>query len=375
MGDLWSESRGRRRRSAAVVSTGRIEARSVARRRRPTVRPGGGTLQLTPRRHVYETYWRFASERQRIFHQRARGESAPWTCDPILAEYKFCNVYRASDRVSQYLIREVIYGGDDHFPADVLFRVVLFRLFSRESTWEALRTGIGDISLGTFEDGVQRYAEVLDRVATRQAIYTGAFILCANNAYDQPNKHRNHLALLEDMFLRNRLSEQLLEVRSLREVYEILIAFPLIGPFMAYQLAIDLNYTDVLPFSENDFTVPGPGALRGMRKVFADPGDLDPASLVMLMVERQHEEFERLGLEFQDLFGRPLHAIDCQGLFCEVDKYSRVAFPELKSERVRIKSRFQPNPDRLLLFYPPSWGINDRLPADDGQASLLAEAL
>src|SRR5207237_6795227 len=58
---------------------------------------------------VYETYWRFAFERQEIFLKRARGEAPPWTHDPILQKYKFTNVYRACDRVSQYLIQEVIY--------------------------------------------------------------------------------------------------------------------------------------------------------------------------------------------------------------------------------------------------------------------------
>lgn len=60
---------------------------------------------------VYETYWRFAAERQRIFFQRARGEQPPWSEDPILERFKFTNAYRASDRVSQFLIGNVIYAG------------------------------------------------------------------------------------------------------------------------------------------------------------------------------------------------------------------------------------------------------------------------
>ena len=34
-----------------------------------------------------------------------QGPEGPWTEDPILDRYKFCNTYRAADRVSQYLIR------------------------------------------------------------------------------------------------------------------------------------------------------------------------------------------------------------------------------------------------------------------------------
>jgi len=80
-------------------------------------------------------------------------------------------------------------------------------------------------------------------------------------------------------------------------------------------------------------------------------------------VDRQHEEFDRLGLDWTGLFGRPLHAIDCQGLFCETDKYARAAFPELKSNRVRIKQEFKhPKPPERLV-YPPNWGLGDRLDA------------
>src|SRR2546430_9607468 len=70
---------------------------------------------------VYETYWRFAAERQAIFFRRLAGLPAPWTSDPILARYKFTNVYRASDRVSQYLIRHVIYRGRQD-PVEAFFR-------------------------------------------------------------------------------------------------------------------------------------------------------------------------------------------------------------------------------------------------------------
>jgi hypothetical protein len=61
--------------------------------------------------------------------------------------------------------------------------------------------------------------------------------------------------------------------------------------------------------------------------------------------------------------GRPLHAIDCQGLFCETDKYCRQAAPELASARKRIKAWFTPTPEPIRLFFPPKWGINNKLPS------------
>jgi len=56
-----------------------------------------------------------------------------------------------------------------------------------------------------------------------------------------------------------------------------------------------------------------------------------------------------------------LHCIDCQGLFCETDKYSRVAFPELKSNRKRIKTTFQQNVQKIEYFYPSKWKINEKV--------------
>ena len=87
-----------------------------------------------PRQPLYDTYWRFAAERQAIFHRRLDGQPSPWTADPILDVFKFCNAYRASDRVSQFLLRDVIYRHDVGAD-DLLMRVVLFRLFSKIETW------------------------------------------------------------------------------------------------------------------------------------------------------------------------------------------------------------------------------------------------
>jgi len=72
---------------------------------------------------VFESYWRFAAERHRIYEQRLRGLPAPWTADPVLSAYRFTNVFRAADRVSQFLIRDVIYRGDQTVD-EIVFRVL-----------------------------------------------------------------------------------------------------------------------------------------------------------------------------------------------------------------------------------------------------------
>jgi hypothetical protein len=312
----------------------------------------------TPRPEAFRAYWHFAAERQRVFEARLAGLPTPWTEDAIIGEYKFCNVFRASDRISQYLIRDVIYAHD--LPdEDVLLRTILFRLFSKSETWEALEAD-GPLTLRTFDP--ERLHRILAaRRAAGQAIYTNAFILCANDAYGYREKHRNHLALVADMFKGGALPRRVAGASSLEDLYLILRSYPLLGEFMAYQLAVDICYSEVVGFDEDDFVVAGPGAQRGIRKCFTDTCGWDDTRVIEWMRAGQKELAASVGVQAPTLWGRRLHSIDCQGLFCETDKYCRVALPHLASNRVRIKARFSPDPAPIEHFYPPKWGLNDRV--------------
>jgi hypothetical protein len=157
------------------------------------------------------------------------------------------------------------------------------------------------------------------------------------------------------------LTGRVCDAKTMQEVFELLRGYPMIGDFLAYQYATDINYSNLTDFQETSFVVPGPGAKDGIRKCFSDFGGLTEVDLIKLMADRQESEFERLGLNFQSLWGRPLQLIDCQNLFCEVDKYARVAHPEIAglTGRTRIKQKFQSTPKQIDYFYPPKWKIND----------------
>ncbi len=103
--------------------------------------------------------------------------------------------------------------------------------------------------------------------------------------------------------------------------------------------------------------------MSGLRKCFADTGRLTDAEVIRLVQERQQECFAAVDIAFPALPGRPLQLIDLQNLFCEIDKYARVAYPQFigADGRSRIKQRFQPAAVMPPLWYPPRWGINDRL--------------
>src|SRR4051794_34180512 len=119
-------------------------------------------MKPSVRQDVYDAYWRFAAARQQIFLKRAAGQPGPWTDDPILRRYKFCTTFRASDRVSQYLIKRVVYAPEarDLAAEDVFLRIVLFRLFSKERTWEALEQATGGVRRATLDP--ERLAPLLD---------------------------------------------------------------------------------------------------------------------------------------------------------------------------------------------------------------------
>ncbi|NUM53519.1 MAG: hypothetical protein HUU46_07740 [Candidatus Hydrogenedentes bacterium] len=310
---------------------------------------------------VYDTYWKFACERQAIFFRRLRGASRPWTDDTILQQHKFTNAYRASDRVSQYLIRHVIYEGDPA-PDDVVFRILLFKIFNKIETWELLTKNLGTVSLETY--AYDRLEELLTAAMSRgQRIYSAAYIMPSGTSTNRESKkHRMHLRLIEKM-IADELPTQLRDAPSMGKAFDLLRSYPSIGDFLAYQFVTDVNYSTVTNFSEMEFVVAGPGARDGIRKCFSSLGGLTENEIIRAVADRQQQEFERLGLGFQSLWGRPLQLIDCQNLFCEVDKYARVKHPDIHgiSGRTRIKQVYRENTEPLQFWYPPKWELNEKV--------------
>jgi hypothetical protein len=309
---------------------------------------------------VFDTYWRFAAERQAIFLQRIKCPWGPWTKDPILQEYKFTNAYRASDRVSQYLIRNVIYQGN-HALEEVFFRIILFKLFNKIETWELLQRELDCISYTKYS--FRKYDKILGHAMdNHNTIYSAAYIMpSGGSSFGYPKKHSNHLKLIEEM-MKDRLYEKIHTAPKMAQAFELLRSYPTIGDFLAYQLVTDINYSEITDFSEMEFVVPGPGAKSGIKKCFASLGGLTEPEIILRVTKRQHKEFERIGLQFETIGGRPLQLIDCQNLFCEVDKYSRVAYPDANgSGRTRIKQKFNPNMNPIKYWYPPKWNVNESL--------------
>ncbi|MGW8955606.1 nucleotide kinase domain-containing protein [Streptomyces sp. NPDC055709] len=318
-----------------------------------TVRIAGRVLQPTL---VFDTYWRFAAARQQVYLARLGEATAPAVPDPVLAQHRFTNCFRAADRVSQYLIGQVSYRGDQEWQ-EVFFRTLLFKVFNKIQTWQLLEKHLGEVTWLGYD------YRALDRVlsgafAAGERLYSAAYIT-PPPLLGERRKHRNHLRLVE-LMMGQGAPDRVQQAASMREAYQVLLGFPALGPFLAYQYLIDLNYAAGLSFSEMDFVVPGPGARDGIRKCFGAAAGGIEAEVIRYMADTQHEHFARLGLTFTGLRGRPLQLIDCQNLFCEVDKYARVVHPDIAgiSGRSRIKQLYRADSAHLTAWFPPKWGIN-----------------
>lgn len=200
---------------------------SKAARACETVSISGAKISVTP---VFYAYWRFAAERQSIFYRRLNRTVGALTDDPVLRNFKFTNAYRASDRVSQYLIRNVIYRDD--LPRDnknLFFRILLFKLFNKIETRTALQDAVGPLTWETFD--FKRYAKLLTkRVEAGHRIYSAAYIMpSAGSVFGHKFKHQNHLSMLERL-IQEHYPERIASSKTMAQAYALLRSAPSIRP-------------------------------------------------------------------------------------------------------------------------------------------------
>jgi hypothetical protein len=308
---------------------------------------------------VYDTYWKFIVERQNIFFERINNSKYPWSSDSILSNHKFTNVYRVTDRVSQHLIKDVIYKGNQE-PNELFFRIILFKIFNRITTWEFLKNELGEITFKNYS--FKEYDRLLSELLKNNIpIYSAAYIMASGRStFGWERKHQNHLELIA-LMIKDGLPYKIQNCKSMEEMYKLLLSYPTIGEFLAYQYATDINYSTLTNFNEMEFVKAGPGAKDGITKCFEDLGNYSFEDIIKMMSDNQHNEFKRLDINFKNLWGRNLQLIDCQNVFCEVDKYARIFHPEIEglSHRTRIKQKFKlQEKEKIEYFFPPKWDIN-----------------
>lgn len=295
-----------------------------------------------------------------MFWRKVDGKKhSEWTSDSILRTYKFTNVYRATDRVSQYLIRNVIYKDIERYtPEDVLLRIIVFKIFNKIETWEYL----GSVLCNPITRDSFNPHEISILLTQRQAeypIFSNAYMMTGSHKdYDYlPTKHEKWLTMVKKEIVDGGVLKEILKASSMEKVYEKLLGCSFLGGFLAYQYAIDLNYSPYLNFSENSFVKAGIGAIRGIKKCFESYGSCYEDAIHFVQ-DNFHELQRKYGFnDFRPLSGHEPTLIDLQNCFCETDKYLRAKMPELKVDNVRIKQKYKESSQKIQFYFPPKWGV------------------
>ena len=260
----------------------------------------------------------FIKERYAILQRRQQGLPKPWTQDPILQGYRFCNVYREDDTVTKW-IKENWRDPNRNDP-DVWFAMTVARFVNWPDTLAELGYPVPwDDTMG------QRFVNVLgDRKNRREKVFTGAYVIHAVKG-----SKIGHLAW--DVFtpMWQRRDYILDGARSCALFNQRLMEFEGVGSFMAGQITCDTKYTALLDTAQDwwDFATPGPGSRRGLARVYGKPVDYrwkDDEWLVGLI--RLRQEINPLAILEAKM--PPIHAQDLQNCLCEFDKYERVRLNE-----------------------------------------------
>ena len=249
-----------------------------------------------------------------------------WTDDPILQKYRFCNVRRFDDRVSRWLIKNVLL--EEHIERN-LDEFILFAALCRWVNWpptiQELMTA--DLGLGTNSGlDLERAGAAVDyRKGLGCKAWTGAYMVRAPRKGS--TKGKGHFIAVD--VVKNGLGPALpaikeaLKTNSCYETFKAIRASFNHGDFMAGQIVADLGYTSLLRNATDTYTwaPQGPGSVRGLNRLLGLPLKrrwLDDDFCGILRGLRK-DLIEALGPEYESL---TLH--DVQNCLCETDKYLRV---------------------------------------------------
>ena len=289
----------------------------------PNVTPEMGPAAL--RKGQVTRFLYFIGERERIRIRRANGDPPPWTDDPILREWSFCNVRREDDRVTRWIAEN--WRTPHAADPDLMFVLVIARFVNWPDT-------LAELGYPVPWDP-EHFLAVLSARKQRGEV-------CFGPAYNIPNfgsATPKPETLVQQVFsplwrplTRKRLQPK--EDDSLHSYYGQLKGENGLASFMSGQIAADMKYVPPLKNARDwmSFAAPGPGSRRGLNRVLGRPVDErwrdDDTWRVAFRRLREQimPELQRMGLG-------DLHAQDLQNCLCEFDKYERVRLGEGKPKR------------------------------------------
>ena len=254
-------------------------------------------------------YW--IRERESIRLSREAGNPPPWSHDPIIANYRWCNVRRMDDKVSRWLL-----DWHQQYPEHGIQNRIAAMLAGRLINWPAT---LAELPYPAPYDEARWTKAILRRKARGEKIFTGAYII--NGALGGDKILQVTQKILKPIWgLRRSLTPR---PDTMQSVFDWLNGKPGIGTFMAGQVVADMRHVyPELPWSDRMTWAPqGPGSLRGVNRLIGQHLDyrlpkgewLDVVRRAMAAVARKEPSIaERLEL------------MDVQNCLCEYDKFRRL---------------------------------------------------
>lgn len=278
----------------------------------------------------------FIWEREAIRIARENGHPAPWTNDPILGKYKFTNIHRVDDRVSQWILHNIITPYEER--EDLWFTLLIARLINWPPTLEKLLEK-GVIPCAPAEFSSAAFVSVVENCkAVQSKVYSGAYMVYPTKMDPGGKKSQaiaKHIigAAVEKA---DAISyEATRPDRTLEQFVTVMARCFGISTFMAGQVAADLTYSQVQMGKAPDlFTYApiGPGSSRGLNYL------LERAPTAGWGQEHFNRELMNIHqaiVDVLDIDTMTLH--DVQNCMCEYSKYCRTVLGEGKP-----KTTYQP---------------------------------
>lgn len=256
-------------------------------------------------------YW--IEERYSIFLQKESGSLLEWTKDPILKEYRFCNVFREDDKETKWIHTNWLQPNKND--PNLWFNMAIARFIN----WHESLKELGYSKRWNPD----KFCNILHRRKDEGLkTFTGAYIVSTNGASVSKIDYISY-NVLSPLWL-NRKKIQPTELDSLQTFYERLIEYDGLGSFMAAQVIADVKHSPVLKKAKDWYTwaARGPGSRRGLNRVYGRDKNSAWSEEAWL------SSLKDLSIEVEDkileITGRKIDNQNLQNCLCEFDKYMRV---------------------------------------------------
>lgn len=294
---------------------------------------------------VLGLFWYFVAERQKVWHRRnIQQKPQPWTNDPILRKNKFTNIYRELDPGTEFPRRHIL--ETDHPVADKIFNVMIYRLMCSIPTYQK----IGFQTLENFS--ARRLESILEKIyETGEPVFGNAYLISPYSSMGSPYKYVNVAKLFEYVhYDMDRITKEILAAPSSEKVWKMINSVYGFGPFLAFQVMVDLMYPNrvtgekILPWTHEDWACLGPGAVRGLGRMINTKNRAQQLEALRWLRDNQVREFRAHELTFpwlKDENGVSLTITlsNMQNCLCEFSKYASITQGTGKAQRL-----FTPTP-------------------------------